>query len=359
VKTLSYKRFSSYLDKGFTSRRPLYGQLELTCRCNYNCIHCYCNGTGSSNEELNFSQWKDIIEQIYSLGGLYLTLTGGEPILHRDFLKIYTYARNKGFLITVFSNGYGLDEKLINYFEEAPPFNIEVTLNGITASVYENITQVKDSFKKAMANIRSIKGKKLPLTLKTNGLKENKDEILKIKKFVYDFLGKGKYKFDPFIMPSLTGLLEPTRHRLKPSEILELESKDPDMLAQRKKEAAHARNFKRDKSYLYRCNAWWTNYFINPYGLLQFCHLSKKYSTDLTKIPFKYGFYEKFPKLLKEKYKTKSKCILCKYRDYCYRCPARVSLETGNEEAPVPYFCELAKKTYKQKAALRRVENNA
>jgi radical SAM protein with 4Fe4S-binding SPASM domain len=89
-------------------------------------------------------------------------------------------------------------------------------------------------------------------------------------------------------------------------------------------------------------------YFINPYGLLQFCHLSTKYSTDLSKVPFKKGFYEEFPKLLGEKYQTNSKCVTCDNKDHCFHCPARAYLEVGDEEAPVEYFCRLAEKTRKQ-----------
>ncbi|MCK4308001.1 SPASM domain-containing protein, partial [candidate division WOR-3 bacterium] len=166
---------------------------------------------------------------------------------------------------------------------------------------------------------------------------------LKIKEFIYKMLGKGKYKFDSFIVAGLDGSLEPARHRLKPQEILEIEAKDPDMIKQREEQARYSHGLWRSSEYLYHCNAWMRGYFINPYGLLQFCHLSNEYSTDLTEGSFKRGFYEEFPKLLNEKHKSDSKCITCEYKDSCYHCPARAYLETGDEEAPVDYFCKLAR----------------
>lgn len=223
MREIDFNTFSKKFDRSLRKRIPVDGQIELTYRCNYNCIHCYCspyNHPENKEKELSFLQWKKILDEIHQLGGIYLTLTGGEPLLHQDFLKIYNYARDKGFLITVFTNGFLLDDRYIRHFLDYRPFNIEITINGITAQTYESITGVKGSFKSIMDVIRKIKESGLPLVLKTNGLKENKDEILKIKEFIYKMLGKGKYKFDSFIVAGLDGSLEPARHRLKPQEIL-------------------------------------------------------------------------------------------------------------------------------------------
>lgn len=339
-------------------RIPIEGQVRLTYRCNYHCIHCYCapyNNARNEKKELKFLHWQDILNQTYELGGIFLTITGGEPLLHKDFLKIYNYARNKGFLVTIFTNGFFLDDGMINHLVKNPPFNIEITLNGITKKTYESITQVANSFEKVIGVIKKLVANNLPLALKTNGLRENKNEILKIKGFTERLLGKGKYSFDSYLTPSLDGSFEPVKHRLTAEEILEIEDQDSDMVAQRKQELRRLCSLQRPDEYLYHCNSWTTNYLIDPYGLLQFCHLTRKYSTDLTKESFKKGFYKIFPELLKERYKSDSKCVSCKYKDYCFHCPARANLETGNEEAPVEYFCQLAKANWKRQEAFKEM----
>jgi radical SAM protein with 4Fe4S-binding SPASM domain len=346
MKELNFDDFSENFDRKISRSIPLNGQIELTYRCSYQCLHCYCkayNRIENQKKELSFTQWQRILDQIYAEGGLYLTLTGGDPLLHKDFFKIYDYAVKKGFLVSVFTSGYLLQEKHLRHFLEKRPFNIEITLNGITARTYETITGVAGSFKRVKDAIEKIKAKRLPLVLKTNALRENKNEVLRIKRFVERFLGKGKYKFDIFICAGLGRSLEPTQHRLEANEIEKIIAADPDMrklcLEQLKK---HRYNM-RAPEYLYQCNSWMQGYYVNPYGLLQFCHLSTRFSTDLLKKPFKQGFYEEFPKLLLEKYKTRSRCINCKKKEYCYHCPARAYVETGDEEAPVAYFCDLAK----------------
>jgi len=340
MKEKSYADFSRKLE-GVKERWPLYGQIELTYRCGYKCIHCYCKNEPKT--ELGFDFWKSVINQLRKERCLELTLTGGDPVLHKDFTRIYSYAWEKGFLTSLFTNAHNLTDEIIGLLEEKRPLNIEITLNSLDRKNYEKITGVKDSFDKTIANIQKLKKKKLPLVLKCNGLKENKHEILKIKSFTEELLGKGKFKYDSLIFPGLNGEKEPVSHRLEPEEIKDIERQDPDMLKQRMKEAGHRSRWFNPGG-LYHCNSWWTRFYINPQGLLQFCHLSKVCSTDLTKEPFKKGF-DRFPRILGEKPKTDSKCHSCELKEHCLHCPARAYLETGSTEAPVSYYCRLAETT--------------
>ncbi|MGB2705587.1 MAG: radical SAM protein [Candidatus Omnitrophota bacterium] len=350
IEKKSYQCFTKTLHKKIKGLYPLSAQIELTYRCNLKCVHCYCKGSERKNE-LSTSEWKNIIDQIHSAGAIWLTITGGEPLVRRDFFDIYTYAKKKGFLISVFTNGILLGNKALECFEKYPPYSVEITLNGITRKTYESITQVKGSFKKLMRNIQKSVLQRIPLILKAVGLKQNKREIRDIKAFTEDLLGKKKFKFDSFVTPRLNGGSAPCLHRLSAEEIEEIENSDPDMRAQREKEFKEHKPYLREPEYKYHCNAWFNQFYITPYGRLRFCHLTDKYSTDLKKVPFTEGFYGKFPAILEEKHKSNSKCIRCDLRESCYHCPARAYLETGNEEAPVPYFCSLArmKKTKKEK----------
>ena len=330
---------------------PLNGQIELTYRCNLNCVHCYCKGSELTCQELTTEEWKRILDIIQREGCLCLCLTGGDPLIREDFLEIYSYAKRKGFIITLFTNGQAFTAKIINYFAKSPPQSIEITLNGITKETYESITRVAGSFLKVVDTISQLKEKKMPLILKANCLKQNKSEIGRIKAFtekLFDRLPRNRYRFkyDPMIYPRLDQDKTPTNLRLSFEELLELRRQDADIWQeyQRGMEADFP-DLRRDKSFLYRCNAWRKQFFINPYGVLKFCNFSEKFSIDLKTTAFKEGFYQTFPKLLNERFKTNSKCKDCRLRPICYHCPARAYLETGDEEAPVPYYCELAKET--------------
>jgi len=337
MKDLNYRDFVEGFDK-LEKRVPLYGQIELTYRCPCDCIHCYCRN--QPKNELDPSFWKEIIDQVHAQGGMELTFTGGDPFVYPDFSEVYRYARNKGFLINIFTSGCVMSGKILDLLEEFPPLNIEITLNSLNKTNYERITRTKGLFDSVMCNIREIKKRGLPLVLKCNGLKENKDEILKIKKFTEELLGKGKFKFDSFVFPGLNGEDDPKLHRLEPEEIVDIEAGDDDMTAQRKAGLDHQSHWFNPNG-LYHCNSWFNRYFISPQGILQPCHLTKNCSTDLKKEPFAKGF-DSFLGLLDIKYKSDSKCIACELKESCYKCPARAFLETGSTEAPVEYYCRLA-----------------
>jgi len=328
---------------------PWSGQIDLTYRCNLNCVHCYCKGSEDEQRELTASEIKTIFNQIYKAGCLFLSLTGGEPLIRKDFLDIYAYAKEKGFIITIFTNATLFTKEITAYLKKSPPFRIEITLNGITQKTYESITQIKGSFLKATDSIKSLAEAKLPLKIKTNSLKQNKHEIAGVKKWTEELLGKpseNKYYFqyDTMIFPRLNGDKAPIQYRLSFEEMIESKKRDPDIWKEYQR-GLHGRfpKLKRDKRFLYNCNSWFSNFFVNPYGRLKFCEFSDKFSVDLKTTPFAKGFYGIFPNILKEKFKTDSKCIDCKLRPICYHCPARAYLETGSEESPVEHYCQLAK----------------
>ena len=80
--------------------------IELTERCNNNCIHCYINlpaDSDAKNKELSTEEVKNILEEAAALGYLSVRLTGGEPLLREDFEEIYLFARKLGLRTIDFS----------------------------------------------------------------------------------------------------------------------------------------------------------------------------------------------------------------------------------------------------------------
>jgi len=303
---------------------------------------------------LTTEEWKKILDVLQKEGTLNLCFTGGEPLIRDDFLEIYSYAKTKGFIIILFTNGQALTAKIMDYLVKSPPYSIEITLNSITKKTYESITQIPGSFLKVMKTINMLKERKLPLILKTNCLKQNKHEIGRIKVFtekLFAKLRRDKYQFryESLIRPRNNLDKTPCNYRLSFKELLEVRKQDPDIWREYQEDLdCGLSGLKRDRRFLYQCSSWLHRFFINPYGYLKFCNSSDKFSVNLKTTSFKEGFYEIFPKLLNEKFKTKSKCKNCRLRSICYSCPANAYLETGDEEAPIPYYCELAKRTVEQ-----------
>ena len=151
-------------------RVPFSGSLALTHRCNLGCIHCYAqeNPVGAAGPaELGTGQWLKIIAEIKEAGCLFLLLTGGEPLLRDDFPEIYSFARKNGFLVTVFTNGTLVSERILNLFRELPPRLVEVSLYGASAATHDRITGVAGSFARTLQGIEALLAAGVQVRLKS------------------------------------------------------------------------------------------------------------------------------------------------------------------------------------------------
>jgi MoaA/NifB/PqqE/SkfB family radical SAM enzyme len=155
MNSVSYGEFSLALHNHFSQKRvPLEVSLEVTRRCPLECQHCYNNlamgDLPARNRELSMEEYAALLPELSSMGVMWLLFTGGEIFARKDFLDIYACAKQKGFLITLFSNGILINEKIADYLREYPPFGIEITLYGRTKQTYEAMTQLPGSYERCI-----------------------------------------------------------------------------------------------------------------------------------------------------------------------------------------------------------------
>jgi radical SAM protein with 4Fe4S-binding SPASM domain len=319
--------------------------LNLTYRCNLKCRHCFTSKERSprlSSCELSFGSWKKILDKLEAKGFLWLILSGGEPLMHKDFSRIYTYAFKKGFLITVFTNATLIDRKKIEFFRKYRPQKIEVSLYSHKAKIHDSVTQCPGSFEKSLLVLKALKQAGLTVVIKTVGLDLNAHDIGAIKDYSRKLLGRGRFKFDPFISAGLDGDRKPCSLRLDASRIISVEKNDPDIVSQYRESSHGASSFMRSPDSLYHCNSWEDSVFISPEGRIQFCNIISEYSYDLLRKGLKFYFSQVINKLRSARFKTHSKCRRCSLRVYCGWCPGRALLETGDKEKSIAFCCELA-----------------
>lgn len=86
--------------------------LHLTQACNYHCRHCF--AMFPEPRDLSPERWKDIISDLAESGLVSaINFAGGEPVFCRGFPEIVSFAHDKGFLLSIITNGSLLrNEKL-------------------------------------------------------------------------------------------------------------------------------------------------------------------------------------------------------------------------------------------------------
>ena len=349
METLSYADFSRGIHQQGTRKRvPLSGAIEVTRRCPLNCAHCYNNlplgDPAVQSRELTFREHCRILDEISEAGCLWVLYTGGEIFVRKDFLDIYTYAKQKGLLITLFTNGTLITEKVADYLAEWRPFSIEITLYGRTRETYERITGVKGSFNRCLQGIRLIKERGLPLKIKTMAMTLNQHEIQDMMEFVKGELGLG-FRFDAMINPRVECLPGPLAVRLTPQQVIDLDSQYPLRMKEWEK---FSKKFNgpvhplENSDEMYHCGGGVNSFSIDPYGQLSICILSNDSKWDLRTGSFAEGWESFLLAIRKRKIKKPNKCTFCEIRAMCGMCPANAELENKDAEEPVDFLCQVA-----------------
>ncbi len=348
METLSYSEFSRRVHREVNaSRIPVNGTIELTNRCPLVCSHCYnnlpMNDAFARRAELSTDDHLRILDELGELGCLWLLYSGGEIFARRDFFDIYERAKRGGFLVTLFTNGILIDERVADRLAAMPPFAIEITLYGNTRQTYEALTRIPGSFDLCMRGIDNLLARKLPLKLKTVAVSINRHEVFDMKAFA-DSLGV-EFKFDAMINPRIDCSSAPLAVRLSPEEIVEMDLRDATRVAEWRRLAndfpSMAPPAGTTKT-LYDCGGGVNSFAIDPYGNLTICVLSHFDKFNLRNGSFAEGWDFLLHNVRSKTITRPSKCTACSLKSVCGMCPANGELEHGDPEAPVDFLCHTA-----------------
>jgi radical SAM protein with 4Fe4S-binding SPASM domain len=342
---LSY--FQKRLDLG-KRRFPIEGIIETTFRCNLRCAHCYVNEPVGDfairDQEMSLDRLKLLVDEIVDAGTLHVLFTGGEVLVRPDFEELYLYALRKGLIITVFTNGTLVTDRIADLFDEYRPERVEISLYGMTRETYEKVTGIPGSYDKCLEGIKRLTDRKIPLMLKTMALAWNQHEVPAMEAYAHS-LGL-KFKFDGLLNPRVDcGANRNGELQMSPEQILALDLQNPERMKELKDFCATfipAPEAHVDRPEIYTCGAGETSFTVDPYGKLQMCQLSRKSYFDLKQGSFDQGWNEFFPMLRARTWQTNAVCRKCNLMSLCGSCPGAAEMEHGDIEAMVASFCEIA-----------------
>lgn len=365
MREIQYKDFSLEThQKNWHLKRPNMCQFELTFKCDFNCKYCYCscyNRRDLIKRELDTSGVKIILDKLYEAGIVWVCFSGGDPLTRDDFFDIYSYAKRKGFIISIFANAYSLDERKIERFRDNPPFVIEITLNSVREETFEAIADVRGSFGKFMNGLKLLIGHQIPLKIKTIILKDNLEEIFEIKEFVESL--NLAFRADVSLNAGLEGDTFPCSLRISCEKVIEVNKilqaagRNIDSSLGVNK-CYQDKEPNKKKKYIFRCSAGSNDsIFINPYGEMFFCPCLRQLNIDILRNSIEAGLKRILPQMRKKPFKTNSKCKTCQIREFCFSCPGYAYLETGDLEAPIEWYCQLAHLTAKEQNSNTKLLN--
>ena len=317
---------------------------EITPRCNFNCVHCYLHDHHCS-KELSFDEIIRILDILYQSGVLFLTLTGGDVFMRRDFVDIYTYAKKKGFIVELYTNAALLDERTLSVLKKYPPLLVDISLYGSCEETYQRVTGVTGAFEKVLKNIGLLVEANIRVSLKAPILKLYYSELDAMKQIAEQY--NLPFRTGLEIFPALENDKSVQQYAVSMRDSLRYEFREYD---ERPRSLDNEGNFKKvnllEERPLFRCKLGQASCVIDYEGRMCPCMSFRQVGRKLTFDNF-HEVWNSFSTYPKMKASPTYKCLDCEAYDFCDICPAKMDSEHGSLEFVDSHFCKSAKARYK------------
>lgn len=322
--------------------------LELTPLCNFRCKFCYSRLTLQDVKERNtkikdFSEWKRYIDELSEMKCMTIAFTGGECTLHPDFVSLYKYAYEKGFIINVFTNASHITNELLDTFRQMPPSRIYATIYGNSPETYERVTGNADYCKIVKENLKLLASMKFDIVVQGTFVVDNVYDAEELFDFATSLGCEFRYTNQLQTYGNCTP--EVKADLLAANDVMKLASEK--ILIKKKKLAQqaeapsvkyHIAPVKDDKNSVgITCNAGKNSCFIRYDGMMMPCNSFDAFCVDTNNRSLK----ESFDKIKDwaNKYPRIKECIGCIHSVHCTSCVAAHYNDTHQFGVPSPNIC--------------------
>lgn len=330
--------------------------LELTERCNNDCIHCCINRASGDLEakarEMTTDRVKRHLEEAARLGCLQVRLTGGEPLLRDDFEEIYLHARRLGMRVLLFTNARLISTALAELFARVPPLvEIEVSVYGMTPGSYDAVARVRGAFKEFSKGTELLLQHRIPFIVKWIPLPPNFEEFDSFKAWTETIPWAKRLSGGTVALQMRDRRDSDAKNaaiaRLRKESIETSANAASPVEERREDQDDFCRKFLGPPGdRLFNCG-FGDAPCIDAYGRLQPCLgiRAPELTYDLERGPLAEALSTFFPSLRDTKAENPeylNRCARCFLKGLCEQCPARSWTEHGVLDRPVEYLCARA-----------------
>jgi MoaA/NifB/PqqE/SkfB family radical SAM enzyme len=334
--------------------RPLltWLDLELTERCDNDCVHCSINRPADDREaqgrESGTERIKGLLEEAAGLGCLTVRFTGGEPLLRDDFEEIYVFARRLGLRVLLFTNATLLTPRLAGLLARVPPLEkVEVSVYGPDAAVYEACTRRAGSYAAARRGLGLLVEHRVPFLIKSARLPGLATARDRFEAWATGLSGQSATAWAMFF--DLRSRRDGGKNDLIRSLRITAAEAGRLMAESRETERAElvdfvARHGGPPGDRLFTCNESGGKGAVDAYGVFQYCLPLRHPETvfDLGRGSLREALRDFLPALRKRRAANPEylrRCARCFLKSLCLQCPAKSWAEHGTLDTPVEYLC--------------------
>ena len=340
------KSTQEFLEEYFQGKPQLTNlHIEITSKCNERCVHCYIPHDNKTND-IEPSLFYDVLEQCKNMRLLHLTLSGGEPMLHKSFCDFLKKCNEYNFSVNVLSNLTLLNDEIIKEMRANPLLGVQVSLYSMNPNIHDEITQTKGSFEKTKNAILKLIENDIPLQISCPIMKQNKncyDDVKNWAKKHNVHVGD-----DYIIIARYNHTTQNLNCRLSISEVEEVINdiavNDIRYFEQMEKEAEKKKDISSND---FICSVCHSSICISDNGSVYPCAGWQDYivgNIKETSLEDIWNNAEKIKYLRSLRRKDFYKCIQCPDQEFCTMCMVRNANEDplGDSLAVNEYFCKIA-----------------
>ena len=307
--------------------------IDLTRDCTARCVHCYV--PGFEHVSLPTEMAKKAMREFRTMGGLKVTLTGGECMLHKGFMEILEEARMDDLVISVLSNLSVCRENEIEAMKRCNVATVQCSLYGADAVTHEAVTR-RPTFNATISAIYRLREAGIPVRIHCPVMKQNISGIYKVLEFG-EKLGI-RVSLDASIMSRANHDSTNQRCELDGSQLLEYLRRYENIISCKDCEEPCT---KTEDSV---CEIGTSKICLSASGEYYPCNGCYDYKLgDCRSTLMKVWNDEPIRRVRSLKWNDMRSCINCKDINYCSVCPSRNFNATGDLTNPDPALCRLAR----------------
>ena len=355
-KTNTEPYVAAYLHrKGRRLGLPIAGNFELTARCNFHCPMCYVHMTeaqlrDTGKSELTAAQWLDIARAARDRGMVFALLTGGEPLVRRDFFEIYEGMKGLGLMVSVNSNGSLLEGEILERFLQDPPARFNISLYGGSNATYEAMCG-RPVYDRVKANIRALRQAGVDVSLNLSITPWNCGDLERIHADAVELdvnVRASSYMYPPvrlsdgsFGCGNRLDEAESAKYAVK-WDCLRLSEAEFALRAERMaaRTGLPPDGCPMEEGEGIRCRAGSSSFWLTWDGRMLPCGMMTGPEVNLLETGFDAAW--EYIREAAKNIRTPGKCAGCGYRDICGACAAVYHTETGRFDAVPEYVCKRA-----------------
>ncbi len=314
---------------------PLEVSLELTHHCNFRCRHCYIPDFGLP-DGLTTERIFGLLDELADMGTLYLTLTGGEMMLRRDWPAVARRARELGFLLTLLTNGSLIGEAEADLIAELPA-KTEISFYSADEATFDAITARPGSFRRVRRAIDLLLERGVEVKLKMPVMTLNQRDIQGVAELAAR-LGVDWQAF-PDIISKKDGNPGPLQLRVPPEALPTIYS---GPITSCDIDPAHDTLERDPEAPLCAAGRRYAN--ITAAGDVQACNILPGSAGNINEHSFR-EIWEGSPWLRRIRgirFGDLPVCSTCPVAPYCSRCMAQALVEDGDLLGPSSWACAQA-----------------